>query len=990
MDPLLRVARLPAAGDAARHGLSESLDVVLQDGWAPCWEDLRDVALGLYAATSQFDSAARAPDAAAGSAGVTGTPVNPEALAAKVTAAIPKLVHVVSTCTPADNHEHCPVIHAIWSITNISASAQDFVNALLQADVMKVLVSLLQRSFQDGTKPGEPSHASLALAEQTVWALGNLAGEGARTRPAVNASGTVAELTRCLRCTLDMVGAPESCERHGMVAPGPSAAGMAGARVSASGGVRRPRVPSPGLVVPEGPVLNLLKIVTWALSNCVHGGPPSHDVIQPLMKSLTRALLLADAEVLSHACWAISHTCEATPEDMRVAVAELPMPILVMHLQHSSARVIKPALRAVGNIVCAEDDKVQTLTQAVVDAGAVHVLRTLIDHPAPEIAKEACWTLSNITAGTPDQIESVIAAGSLPRLMALVLDPATDPMLRTEACWVILNCTSCGSEAQLQQLVAMRVVDVLWSLLSDHTMLLMAMEGLERIVEMCHANVFRAKPAELADAQQRVMLIAQGVTPRPLGTEHMIVPAEGGRPAYLVPAACGEVLMGLAKIRTMMSNASANMGHKMSRLWEEYYTSCKLCDAAYPVALQVVSYCRECRCNVCANCDCSQYHLDAQAALWDELDFSTADGSASNAQAGAKKSKSKKKKQKAKAKRAAAREAAAAAAAEADRQARIAAAAAAAAEEARVKVRAELELQRKRDEEALALLRAREAEEAAAAIAASELAEAQRAAAAATTQKPAPVPSSVASESRRAARPPAAAPADQSTRKATAPQRAGGRGASTAAPGTSRATAKRSAARQRSVSDNPPHSKPMPHASQAIPVAALDTPPPPGLHHTSPDARRERATSLHMPDAQHVATMAPPFGAFASAADVPAIFSPGHGEIPMPALAPELVAPDPDLGLWGYDNAGLDGPASLGVSESLGLLDTEFAHSGALTMLPWKSDGLASQPVQAGPFGEPSMALGGLVSELSSGLLADTREDDVPGLGISGPSLGLG
>lgn len=185
----------------------------------------------------------------------------------------------------------------------------------------------------------------------------------------------------------------------------------------------------------------------------------------------------------------------------------------------------------------------------------------------------------------------------------------------------------------------------------------------------------------------------------------------------------------------------------------------------------------------------------------------------------------------------------------------------------------------------------------------------------------------------------------------------------------------------------------MPHASQALSPAvnaAVETPPPPGLHAASPDGRRERAASLHVPEVHHVTAMAPPLGAFASAVEVPAIFPPGHGDMPMVGLGPELVAPDPDLGLWGYDNASLDGPASLGVSESLGMLDTEFAHSGALAMLPWKSDGLASQPVQAGPFGEPSMALGGLVSELGSGLLADSRDDDVPGLGISGPSLGLG
>lgn len=112
---------------------------------------------------------------------------------------------------------------------------------------------------------------------------------------------------------------------------------------------------------------------------------------------------------------------------------------LVELLKHRSWRVTKPALRTIGNIVCAEDEV--DYTQHIIEAGAVPCLRELIAHsnrcdhhearssplPRPsvssnplsvciclpgvrlcrEIQKEACWTLSNIAAGTCEQIQTV-------------------------------------------------------------------------------------------------------------------------------------------------------------------------------------------------------------------------------------------------------------------------------------------------------------------------------------------------------------------------------------------------------------------------------------------------------------------------------------------------------------------------------------------------------------------------------------------------------
>ena len=57
-------------------------------------------------------------------------------------------------------------------------------------------------------------------------------------------------------------------------------------------------------------------------------------------------------------------------------------------------------------IVCAEDD--HDYTQHIIDSGALPCLRMLVGHQNKEIQKETCWTLSNIAAGTVDQIQGVL------------------------------------------------------------------------------------------------------------------------------------------------------------------------------------------------------------------------------------------------------------------------------------------------------------------------------------------------------------------------------------------------------------------------------------------------------------------------------------------------------------------------------------------------------------------------------------------------------
>ncbi len=60
-----------------------------------------------------------------------------------------------------------------------------------------------------------------------------------------------------------------------------------------------------------------------------------------------------------------------------------------------------PSLRTVGNIVTGDDVQ----TQVIINCNVLSALSALLSSPKEGIRKEACWTISNITAGTTAQIQ---------------------------------------------------------------------------------------------------------------------------------------------------------------------------------------------------------------------------------------------------------------------------------------------------------------------------------------------------------------------------------------------------------------------------------------------------------------------------------------------------------------------------------------------------------------------------------------------------------
>lgn len=73
-------------------------------------------------------------------------------------------------------------------------------------------------------------------------------------------------------------------------------------------------------------------------------------------------------------------------------------------------------MKIVGNIVTGNPLQ----TQAVIDAGLLPFLTKLIFHEKRSIRKESCWVISNIAAGTQQQIKALIVNDFLPILETVI------------------------------------------------------------------------------------------------------------------------------------------------------------------------------------------------------------------------------------------------------------------------------------------------------------------------------------------------------------------------------------------------------------------------------------------------------------------------------------------------------------------------------------------------------------------------------------------
>jgi len=310
-----------------------------------------------------------------------------------------KLIDIVREVDQSNGIRRKTQLDAAWILTKVTASSSELTSIIGHEGGIRSFVRHLENeSFEE-------------MRVQSVWILGNIAGDSPARRDQVISQGVLPPLLHLI-----------------------------------SQNTRFKRQDNTTHVMKLHPV----RMSVWCLSNLcrVNPGPPPHFAsLLPCLPVLARMLQVQDREILRDACFAFASLADGSHEKIQSVINSGVVPRLVILLQHTSKMVVASALRAVGNILLGDDSQ----TQFVIDNGGLAALLQLLLHDNENLRRDACRATSNVTAGNADQIQAVMDAGIFPILIALMHTP-TSVGVDVEAGWAMLNVGRRGRPDQLEAL----------------------------------------------------------------------------------------------------------------------------------------------------------------------------------------------------------------------------------------------------------------------------------------------------------------------------------------------------------------------------------------------------------------------------------------------------------------------------------------------------------------------------------------------------------
>ena len=288
-------------------------------------------------------------------------------------------------------------IEATWCITNMASGSTEQVASLVEKGIIPIVSDLLKTDH-------------FTLLEQSVWCVGNIAGDCSSYRDKLLHSGALDSLSMKYFYLKD-----KRDNKH----------------------------------------KSLVRQIIWSISNLCRSKPiPDFKLIRNAVPVFCDAIKNeTEMGTLADICWAL--VPHVNKYSIQTIITLEVIPVFVKLLQLPQIIIVNPVLRMLGNITHGKDED----TQAVIDAGCINYLTVLLGHPHKIIRMEACWIISNITAGTSKQIQFIMDDEFVfPKLVGLCLNDVGD--VQREAVWAICNMTKKAQPQQITWLMQNGIIDL--------------------------------------------------------------------------------------------------------------------------------------------------------------------------------------------------------------------------------------------------------------------------------------------------------------------------------------------------------------------------------------------------------------------------------------------------------------------------------------------------------------------------------------------------
>ncbi|CAI9103826.1 OLC1v1002397C1 [Oldenlandia corymbosa var. corymbosa] len=229
----------------------------------------------------------------------------------------------------------------------------------------------------------------------------------------------------------------------------------------------------------ERPTLPMLRDTAFTLLNFCRGKPgPPFEQVRHALPALQLLVHFSDEDVLTYACWALSYLSDGTTKEIQAVIEAGVCPRLVDLLAHPSPSVLIPALRTLKNIGRGDDCQ----RQCIIEHRVLPSLRSLLLRGCDvSITKEACLTVSAITAGDEKQIQALIDAKLIEPLVSLLKDEKSDA--KKEAGQAVLDFVSGGTRNGIKLFGLKGFLKPLCDLLScsDSWIVIVCLNGIETL-----------------------------------------------------------------------------------------------------------------------------------------------------------------------------------------------------------------------------------------------------------------------------------------------------------------------------------------------------------------------------------------------------------------------------------------------------------------------------------------------------------------------------